>query len=330
MDPALRAERRLARTRNHLFPVRGVTHEAVSGSSGLQYTMDESSDLLSPEQRQFYETNGYIVIKRLIEPELLEKWKAHFVKLCNGEEEVPSTMTVMRDIAVARRGGKGESVITKVQDFQDDPVLFEYCQHPRLLQYVQCFTGPSIRSVHSMLINKPPNTGPTSRHPMHQDLLYFPFRPANRICASWTAMEPITRKNGCLVVVPGTHKGELLEHGYPEWEGGVNKAYHGIKNFDPSQPMLHLEMDPGDTVFFHPILIHGSGENRTQGYRKAISCHFAGTQCHYIDTEGTVQELLAKEIELMASKRMKGIEITFSDLWRFKSRLVQGEDGTLI
>jgi ectoine hydroxylase-related dioxygenase (phytanoyl-CoA dioxygenase family) len=37
-------------------------------------------------------------------------------------------------------------------------------------------------------------------------------------------MQRVTRENGCLVVIPGTHKGELLEHGYPEWEGGVNKV----------------------------------------------------------------------------------------------------------
>jgi ectoine hydroxylase-related dioxygenase (phytanoyl-CoA dioxygenase family) len=33
-------------------------------------------------------------------------------------------------------------------------------------------------------------------------------------------------------------------------------------------------LDLGDTVFFHPILIHGSGPNRTQGFRKAISTHY--------------------------------------------------------
>eukprot|EP01136_Pigoraptor_vietnamica_P007431 Opistho-1_new@41626 len=164
MDADLRAQRRLARTRNHLFPVRGVRTENVAAGSKYRYTVDESCGALSEEQRRFYEENGFVVIKRLIEPELLERWKAHFVKLCNEEAEVPSTMTVMRDIAVAKRGGKGESVITKVQDFQDDEILFEYCKHPGLLRYVQAFTGPSIRSVHTMLINKPPNTGPTSRH----------------------------------------------------------------------------------------------------------------------------------------------------------------------
>ena len=72
--------------------------------------------------------------------------------------------------------------------------------------------------MHTMLINKPPDTGSfhcllyykpqrsyfptfhlvlsgslTSRHPLHQDLEYFPFRPADFVCCAWTAMEKITR-----------------------------------------------------------------------------------------------------------------------------------------
>jgi ectoine hydroxylase-related dioxygenase (phytanoyl-CoA dioxygenase family) len=53
-------------------------------------------------------------------------------------------------------------------------------------------------------------------------------------------------------------------------QGGVNKMYHGIMDYDPSYPRQHLEMQAGDTVFFHPLLIHGSGRNRTNGFRKVL------------------------------------------------------------
>lgn len=60
---------------------------------------------------------------------------------------------------------------------------------------------------------------------------------------------------------------------------------------------IHIEMERGDCLFFHPLLIHGSGMNRTKGFRKAISCHFASsTDCHYIEIKGTIQEKLAQEI----------------------------------
>lgn len=63
---------------------------------------------------------------------------------------------------------------------------------------------------------------------MHQDLHYFPFRPASRIVCAWTAMERAHQDNGCLVVQPGTHKTSLKPHGYPELEvechGGLGKG----------------------------------------------------------------------------------------------------------
>nr|KAG5708755.1 hypothetical protein BaRGS_031909 [Batillaria attramentaria] len=174
--------------------------------------------------------------------------------------------------------------------------------------------------MHTMLINKPPDAGKkTSRHPMHQDLHYFPFRPADRIVCAWTAMQQVNRVNGCLVVVPGSHKGELLAHEYPKWEGGVNKMYHGIQNYDPSQPRVHLPMEAGDTVFFHPLLIHGSGMNRTTGFRKSISCHYASADCHYIDVSDTTQSVIADEVKELVQRKLgagtggEKIDLSFAD-----------------
>ncbi|MEE9608813.1 MAG: phytanoyl-CoA dioxygenase family protein, partial [Myxococcota bacterium] len=153
-------------------------------------------------------------------------------------------------------------------------------KHRELLDRVEALIGPDIKSIHNMLINKPP--GVDGRHPLHQDLLYFPFRPADAIVATWTALEPCTRENGCLVVVPGTHKGELFEHENPDWEW-LNHAYFGAKGVGAHPERVHLEMEPGDTVFFHPVLLHGSGRNRSPGFRRAISAHFASAACQWVE-----------------------------------------------
>ncbi len=68
-------------------------------------------------------------------------------------------MLVMRDIAVASERGNGEKSITKLQDFQEDEELFSFCRNEGVLRYVKNFTGPNIVSVHTMLINKPPDVG---------------------------------------------------------------------------------------------------------------------------------------------------------------------------
>ncbi|XP_060550910.1 phytanoyl-CoA dioxygenase, peroxisomal-like isoform X2 [Pantherophis guttatus] len=237
----------------------------------------------------------------------------------------------MKDITIVKSEAD-ENNVSKLQDFIYSEELFRYCTLPQILKYVECFTGPDIMAMHTMLINKPPDTGKkTSRHPLHQDLHYFPFRPADRVVCAWTAMQKVDRTNGCLVVLPGTHKGCLKEHKYPDWEGGVNKMYHGIHDYDESLPRVHLPMEKGDTVFFHPLIIHGSGRNRTEGFRKAISCHYASSDCYYIDVKGTTQEILEKEVGDIVRRRfnMAGSSVDLKDTSIIRCRLVKGEKKNL-
>lgn len=303
--------------------IRLSTQYKSTPQTDYRYTLP--NPVFTDEQRDFYEKNGYIVIRNLVSPEKLDRFRKRFQEICAGKGDTFG-MTIMKDIAIAKSEfADGEKAITKIQNFVLDDELFEYCCLSEIVQYVEAFTGPNIMAMHTMLINKPPDPGTkTSRHPLHQDLYYFPFRPADRIVCAWTAMEHIHRGNGCLVVLPGTHKGELEAHGYPAWAGGVNKMYHGIQSFDPNKERIHLEMQTGDTVFFHPLLIHGSGMNRTEGFRKAISCHYAASECEYIECEG-VQEWISKEVTAIFRKKTGMEDGRFQDVWRLKSRLVKGE-----
>lgn len=317
----------------HLSPlptdIRSVQTSAqmVNANYPTEFRYSLDNNLLSPDQRHFYEENGFLVIKNLVSDRDIEEFRNEFERICRKEVSVPG-LIIMRDIAIARSEFVADQkAITKIQDFQNDAELFRYCSLPQILKYVQCFTGPNIMAMHTMLINKPPDPGKmTSRHPMHQDLHYFPFRPADQIVCAWTAMERIDRSNGCLVVLPGTHKESLKQHDYPEWEGGVNKMYHGVRDYDKSLPRVHLVMEKGDTVFFHPLLIHGSGTNKTTGFRKAISCHYASSNCEYIDVKGTSQENIEKEVAEIAVKRIgPGIVLSLRDVWELRAQLVQGE-----
>ena len=83
-------------------------------------------------------------------------------------------------------------------------------------------------------------------------------------------------------------------------------------------------MQAGDTVFFHPLLIHGSGANRTDGFRKAISCHYASSECEYIELMGSLQEGFKREVEAIAESKL-GEKLSVTDIWRLKSRLVTGQ-----
>lgn len=140
-------------------------------------------------------------------------------------------------------------------------------------------------------------------------------------------MERITEDNGCLFVIPGTHKAALQPHDYPQvtpshsmssfqpqsyfvFQDDVNKAYHGLLGFE-NIPKTNLVMEKGDTVFFHPCLFHGSYPNHTKGFRKAISCHYASSDCYFIEVKGTTQENIGKEVEGMGKSKF-GIELDFA------------------
>lgn len=243
-----------------------------------------------------YWEQGYAVVRKLFDAASLERWIRRLEEIVEGRVPPAERMLVMRDVMVAKgavRPGSRLEAVAKIQDYEHDPELWSYAVDERLLACVERFVGHDVFSLHTMLINKPPNVD--GRHPLHQDLLYFPFRPADRIVAAWTALEPVTVENGCLVVVPGSHEGELLPHEDPDWEY-VNAAYWGARGVGPDERRVHLEMDPGDTVFFHPLLLHGSGRNRTQGFRRAISAHFASLDCTW---EWTASEIANRPYKIV-------------------------------
>jgi phytanoyl-CoA hydroxylase len=234
---------------------------------------------LSQEQVDHYWEHGYTVLPGALPPADLARWRERLEDIIAGRVEPAKRMLVMRDVMVVRGAvtpEKPAEAIAKIQDFENDPVLDSYNRNDRVLDIVEQLIGPNIQSIHCMLINKPPNVD--GRHPLHQDLVYFPFRPADGIVATWTALEPVTRENGCLVVVPGTHKHGLRDHENMDWEH-VNSGYWGVKDIGADHRRVHIECDPGDMVLFHPIILHGSGRNKTSGFRRAISCHYASTEC---------------------------------------------------
>ena len=284
-------------------------------------------------QRQFYEENGFVVVRKLVPVDRLRAYEKRFKQIANLEVKVPG-MLVQKDISFKDQP-RNENTVYKLQELFLDDELFSYCRTPEILDHVESFCGGDIVAIHTMLINKPPDAGTkSSRHPLHQDLLYFPMRPANPIVCAWTAMERVNRENGCLVAIPGSHKGPLLRHSYPDWEGvPMNALYHGITTGkQEAEKRVFLEMSAGDTVFFHPLLIHGSGANRTSGYRKAISCHYASARdCTYVDVKGTLQEELANEVIQIAMTRFKDADaqIDYSTIWRLRAQLVRGERVSL-
>jgi phytanoyl-CoA hydroxylase len=233
---------------------------------------------LSSTQIEQYWKTGFVLIPGLFEPRDIERWEARFLDLVLGRVPPPKSTIIMRDVMIARGVVVPATTlhgVNKLLSFEDDPVLFEYALDGRLIAAVQALIGDELDTISTNVFNKPP--GVDGRHPIHQDLRYFTLRPADGIIACWTAISRCSRENGCLAVIPGSHKGELLRHGKPDWEH-VNFGFDAAETSDLDR-REHVEMEPGDTLLFHPLLLHGSGKNRSSGFRRAICTHYASSQC---------------------------------------------------
>lgn len=125
-----------------------------SKAHDFQYTI--AHGVFSPQQRIEYEKNGFVVVKSLIKPAVLDKYKKRFQDICSNKTSIPC-MTVMKDVTIAKSEFvEGEKAITKIQDFTYDDELFEYCCLPEIVDHVKSIVGENVMAMHTMLINKPP------------------------------------------------------------------------------------------------------------------------------------------------------------------------------
>ena len=106
--------------------------------------------------------------------------------------------------------------------------------------------------------------------PWHQDEYYFPFDRHPQV-GFWLAVTEANLDNGCLYVLPGSHKEPVHEH-IPDRRPNANVGYVEIVDHDMSEAVPVL-MDPGDLLVFHSRLMHRSHDNRSEGIRAAMVYH---------------------------------------------------------
>ena len=240
---------------------------------------------LTIDQIQQYGEQGFLLLPGLVPEDRLRAYEERFLQFASDAAPPARGMKLMRDVMVVKgsvRPRTAVEAVNKLLQFEEDPALYGYTLEPALLAAVRSLIGPGdLYTVATNVFNKPP--GVDGRHPLHQDLHYFRMRPPEKIVGTWTTFTDTHRENGCLAVVPGSHQGELLDHGYPDWEH-LNSGFFGVGDAAVGEH-VHIEMQAGDTLLFHPLLIHGSGHNRTDACRRAISTHYAAADCESPDRD---------------------------------------------
>ncbi len=116
----------------------------------------------------------------------------------------------------------------------------------------------------------------------HQDSSYFSIEPM-ALVSSRVALDDVTLDNGCLWVVPGSHKLGPLAHSQVWMVGERQDMCIPDTAFDASreQPIV---MRAGDCSFHHSLLLHRSGPNRTSQRRRGIATHYMSAQSRWTST----------------------------------------------
>lgn len=237
--------------------------------------------VLTDEQKQQYEDEGYIVVKNILTPDQIERYKRRASEIAHGQLPPGGEKMVVRDVRVAKgeyKPADPELGIWKLlqPDWHDD-VFRDYPENKNLLDVVEQILGPDIKCFLTMMIYKPPRLDDV-HHPWHQDKQYFNFGPADLIMGTWIALDATDGDNGTMRFLPGSHKAPVV-HEYdasPRQNFGIVYA----KDYPiPHPDEVTVELAPGDGVFFHSLLLHRTGPNITDRHRRVLTMHCASCKC---------------------------------------------------
>ncbi|MCS7061920.1 MAG: phytanoyl-CoA dioxygenase family protein [Anaerolineae bacterium] len=233
----------------------------------------EVPKMLNDEQVRFFVDQGYLVVEDLVTPEELEELKRDTAFIARGGYPNPTLKPLpaeMSDAQVLR------NILCIHQPHYISPVMLKYVKHPKICGVLSQITAAhlpywdgSVKCMQSMLFVKPPQF---QGQAWHQDEIYIPTRDRSLIGA-WIAIDDATVENGCLFIIPGSHRSGYLfpqrPHNNPDEFDFAPESY----GFDDSQE-IPVEVKAGTVVFFNGYLLHRSRKNRSQGYRRVLVNHY--------------------------------------------------------
>jgi phytanoyl-CoA hydroxylase len=110
-------------------------------------------------------------------------------------------------------------------------------------------------------------------------MAYFLLDPPDGVLGTWIALDEATAENGCMHVIPGSHR------------EGPRPHYHDRDCQLPDEDVrvdrdVMIPLAPGGVLFFHSLLHHGTPPNHSASRRRALQFHFASVHCRKMDAAG--------------------------------------------
>ena len=222
--------------------------------------------MLSTEQTERFHAEGYLILDPCLEEGELEALRERVRGIADGDLDFPESSVEYEPGASGRRM---EHLRKINHPSRHDSFFVDHARHPRILAAMVDLLGEDIKLFGDQLFMKPPGG---IEKTYHQDCPYFPVRPMEVITA-WVALDEVTLENGCMYVVPGSHKLGAVDHSEP-WMVGDRKDMKIPDAAIDRERERPVTLRAGGCSFHHGLIQHRSGANRTQSFRRGLATHY--------------------------------------------------------
>jgi len=211
--------------------------------------------MLSNEQVQQYHEQGYVNLGPIVSEEGLAEIAAEEHRLRNAKKR--DTWADPEKNRAVFFGG--------LCDFSQP--LRKLCTRGAHVEAMTELIGPNVALFFNQMVTKHPDKETTrSSFPWHQDNGYAQLDPDNNITV-WMAIDEATLENGCIWVIPGSHKHGLIEHNKQQdnWYQEVAVEEEGTPN----------PVKAGEAIAFSAYTLHCSKLNTTNHPRRAFFMQYS-------------------------------------------------------
>lgn len=222
-----------------------------------------ATQLLTQDQIDFFNQNGYLVVEDLLTHEEVESYRQLYEDFLSNKIDASA---YRGDLSGQTTDKKTTERITQIMvPSRIVPSLLDKSLHQKSLAVAQQLMGDDIALDFDMLIDKAPFTNTPT--PWHQDCAYWISMPDTRAASCWVALDDAYKDNGCMWYIPKSHLIPIRPH-RPVAKGGALQC-----DAEESEAVA-VEIKAGSCVYHHGGTLHYSRGNSTGDRRRAFITNF--------------------------------------------------------
>ena len=230
----------------------------------VNVTSRPANELSRAEQRSYYEREGYLVFPELLDATELETLRTALGEVLRESEGLTETN---EKFSITRTDDGAYSVRRIFEPIARHEAFRNLVTNPKILDVVENLIGPNIQLHHTKLNLKPPSSR-EARFEWHQDYPFFPHTNYD-LLAVMIYFDEATEENGCLTIVPGSHKWGPRNHLFAK-DGAFSSQLEDKSVVQDPAAWLKVPVPAGGMELHHCNMLHSSTANRGTKPRSAM------------------------------------------------------------